>query len=494
MNVQESTVQTSSHPGSKFVYIAALFAALGGLLFGYDTGVISGAILFVKDQYSLSAGREEEVVSAVLWGAVAGALIGGWLADRFGRRLVIIGAGITFVLGAIGTAVTPTVPLLIAGRVVVGVAIGIASLIAPMYIAEIAPPAVRGTLVSINQLALVSGILVAYLVDYALSGASAWRWMFGLAAIPAAILVVGMFMLPESPRWLIAHDQDELGRRVLSRIRAGNAQGVEREIGDIRAGLAQQSRGWAELSHPGVRPALIVGVLLALFQQLTGINTVIYYAPTIFQYAGLTSSSSAILATVVVGVINVAITVVAVWLIDRVGRRPLLLVSIVGMTLSLLSLGLAFRAPSMSGAAGWFAAISLGVYIASFAVGLGPVFWLLISEIYPLNIRGLGMGVATVVNWVTNLVVALTFLTLIDRLGKPGTFWLYAAVSILALIFTAMFVPETKGRSLEEIETHWHGGGSLKALSRGPQQRHLPPGLVEYQPGADHDDAGNGRH
>ncbi len=454
----------SQPPAGKFVYVAAIFAALGGLLFGYDTGVISGAILFVKDQFTLSSGTESEVVSSVLWGAVVGALFGGWLADRFGRRPVILGAAVAFVIGAIGTAVTPTVSWLIAGRVVVGLAIGVASLIAPMYIAEIAPPAIRGTLVSINQLALVSGILVAYLVDYALAGAEAWRWMFALAAFPAAVLAVGMLFLPESPRWLIAHDHLAQGRQVLTRIRGGKTAETEREIADIRSGLALQSRGWDELRHPGVRPALLVGVLLALFQQLTGINTVIYYAPTIFQYAGITSSSAAILATVGVGVINVLTTIVAVRLIDRTGRRPLLLVSLVGMTLSLVALGLAFRSPSTGGAVGWFAAVSLAVYIASFAVGLGPVFWLLISEIYPLSVRGVGMSLATVVNWVTNLLVALTFLTLIDRLGKPGTFWLYASISVIAVVFSILFIPETKGKSLEEIEAHWHSGGRLQEL------------------------------
>ena len=465
MNASQKPEQASEQPTGRFVYVAAIFAALGGLLFGYDTGVISGAILFVKNQFALTSGTESEVVSSVLWGAVVGALFGGYLADRFGRRPVILGAAVIFVIGAIGTAVTPTVSWLIAGRVVVGLAIGVASLIAPMYIAEIAPPTIRGTLVSINQLALVSGILVAYLVDYALAGAEAWRWMFALAALPASVLAIGMIFLPESPRWLIAHDHLDQGRQVLTRIRAGSGTEAEREIADIRSGLDLQSRGWDELRHPGVRPALVVGVLLALFQQLTGINTVIYYAPTIFQYAGITSSSAAILATVGVGVVNVLATIVAVRLMDRAGRRPLLLVSLVGMTVSLVALGLAFRSPSTSGAVGWFAAVSLAVYIASFAVGLGPVFWLLISEIYPLSVRGMGMSLATVANWVTNLVVALTFLTLIDHLGKPGTFWLYASISVVAVVFSLLFIPETKGKSLEEIEAHWHAGGRLQELA-----------------------------
>ncbi len=495
MTAERQVEPATEHRSGRFVYLAVFFAALGGLLFGYDTGVISGAILFIKDQFSLSSGREEEVVSSVLWGAVVGAMFGGWLADRFGRRPVIIGAAATFVVGAIGTAVAPTVAWLISGRVVVGLAIGIASLIAPMYIAEIAPSAIRGTLVSINQLALVSGILVAYLVDYALSGTAAWRWMLALAAIPALILGVGMIFLPESPRWLIAHDRLEQGRGILQRIRAQQTvEQTDHEIGEIQAGLAQQTHGWDELRHPGVRPALLVGILLALFQQLTGINTVIYYAPTIFQYAGITSSSAAILATVGVGAVNVLITIVAVWLIDRVGRRPLLLISLIGMTLSLFALGLAFRSPQVGGTAGWFAAISLGVYIASFAIGLGPVFWLLISEIYPLTIRGLGMSLATVMNWGTNLIVALSFLTLIERLGKSGTFWLYASISIAALLFTIFVVPETKGRSLEEIETHWHSGGSLKALSHGTRTRRLPSDLHEYHAGSGIEDERNGHH
>ncbi|HED03148.1 MAG TPA: sugar porter family MFS transporter [Candidatus Fraserbacteria bacterium] len=450
----------------RFVYVAAFFAALGGLLFGYDTGVISGAILFVKQQFALTPGMEGVVVSAVLAGAVIGAIAGGPLSDRYGRRPVIIAAAILFALGAAGTALAPGVYLLIAGRVVVGVAIGVASLIAPMYIAEIAPHKIRGSLVALNQLALTVGIVISYLVDYALAGAHAWRWMFALAAIPALILGIGMLFLPESPRWLVSHALIERARTALKRVRGESKEQTEREISEIQTSLGQQTGGWAELLSAKVRPGLLIGMLLALFQQITGINTVIYYAPTIFQFAGFKSASAAILATIGVGVVNVVFTVVAVRLLDKTGRRPLLLVGLVGMVLSLTVLGWAFLSQSISGSLGLVAAASLAVYIASFAIGLGPVFWLLISEVYPLKVRGLGMGLATLVNWGSNLVVALTFLDLIQSLGRAGTFWLYAVMGVAAWLFSYLYVPETKGKTLEEIEEHWRAGRHPRELNR----------------------------
>lgn len=436
-----------------YVYMAAAISALGGLLFGYDTGVISGAILFVREEFQLGSTLQEVVVSSVLWGAVLGAATGGLLADRLGRRMLLLITGILFALGAIGTAIAPTVAWLIALRVVVGVAIGAASFSAPLYVSEIAPARHRGWLVSLNQLAITSGIVVSYLVDFALSGIGAWRWMFGLAAIPAVGLATGMLFLPESPRWLMEHVLVDQARRILQRTRG--TSDVEEELEDIRASLAQSSGSWSQLVGPLVRPALVVGLGLAVFQQITGINTVIYYAPTIFQLAGFTSASVAILATAGVGVVNVLMTVVSMYLIDRVGRRPLLLVGMAGMVFSLGILGVAFWLPGLSDVVGWVAIGSLALYVASFAIGLGPVFWLLIAEIYPLPVRGRAMSLATIVNWGFNLLVALTFLTLIEVLGRPGTFWLYGGLGIGAWFFVFWLVPETKGRTLEQIEAYW---------------------------------------
>ena len=448
--------------GRRLVYLATAISALGGMLFGYDTGVISGAILFIQREFSLSAGIEEVVVSAVLLGAVAGAVGGGILADRLGRRRLLIVTAVVFGLGAIEAALAPGVAWLVAGRVIAGAAIGVASFAAPLYISEIAPVDIRGKLVSINQVALTSGIVVAYLVDYALAGSQAWRWMFALAVIPAAAFGIGLLFTPNSPRWLAEKGHTDQARAVLERIRG--LEQVESELSEIQKSMAQQKGHWSELLTPLLRPAMIVGVGLAIAQQITGINTVIYYAPTIFKFAGLPSASAAILASVGVGVVNVALTVVAMQLIDRVGRRPLLLVSLAGMALSLFVLGLAFFLPQLSGSLGWIAVASLMVYVGSFAVGLGPVFWLVLSEIYPLGIRGRAMSVGTVANWGSNLIVALTFLTLTQVLGRPATFWLYGVVSIGAWFFAYLLVPETKGRSLEEIEAHWRAGRHPRAL------------------------------
>lgn len=447
-----------------YVYLVAAFSALGGLLFGYDTGVISGAILFVKQEFALTPIFEGLVVSAVLLGALIGAAFAGSLTDKFGRRRVLIFAASIFALGAIATAWAPTVNWLIIDRVIVGIAIGVASLVAPLYISEASPPDARGALVNLNQLAITVGIVVSYLVDYAFAGTDGWRSMFGIAAIPGLVLGTGMLFLPESPRWLISHGRTDEARRVLKRIRSSGD--VEAEIEQTETSFSLQRGGRSQLLSPLVKPALIVGVGLAAFQQVTGINTVIYYAPTIFQLAGFKAASTAILATVGVGSVNVGMTVVAIRLIDRVGRRPLLLSGLMGMIVSLGLLGLDFLLPSRSGLLGLIAVGSLTIYVASFAIGLGAVFWLLISEIYPLKIRGKAMSIATEVNWGSNLVVALTFLALIQLLGPSGTFWFYGLLSIGAWLFAYLLVPETKGRSLEEIESHWRQGRHPRQMGK----------------------------
>lgn len=451
-----STRADISPQKSYFVTMIAAISALSGLLFGYDTGVISGAILFVQEDFRLATFQEEIVVSAVLLGAMIGALIGGRLTDRMGRRTTLLQVAGLFILGAVGTALAPTMLLLSMGRVVVGIAIGIASFTAPLYISEISPPEVRGKLVSLNQLMITIGIVCSYLADYALAGSRAWRWMFGLAAIPALILLIGVFFVPESPRWYMSRAMKAKAREVLFRMHSAAA--AESELSEIEASLGQQQGDWKELLSARLRPALTIGIGLAIFQQFTGINTVIYYAPTIFQFAGLRSHSAAILATAGVGIVNVLFTIVALRLLDRLGRRPLLLYGLVGMILSLGILGFAFISPNLSEALAWIALICVMLYVASFAIGLGPVFWLMISEIYPLKIRGRAMGIATVMNWSSNLVVALTFLSLLRSLGRPWTFWLYALVGVLGWIFVYRLVPETKGKTLEQIEAQWRGG------------------------------------
>jgi len=446
----------------RFVYLATAISALGGLLFGYDVGVISGAILFIKQEFSLSPTMEEIVVSSVLLGSLAGAAIGGALADRLGRRKLLIVTAIVFGCGAIGAALAPGTAWLIAARLVAGVAIGIASFVAPLYISEIAPVTIRGKLVSINQVALTSGIVISYLIDYAFAGSQAWRWMFALAVVPAVAFGIGLIFIPNSPRWLIARGHSDQAKAVLQKIRSPDQ--VEGELNQIQESVGQQKGSWSELLSPVLRSAMIVGVGLAIAQQITGINTVIYYAPTILKFAGLSSAPAAILASVGVGIVNVVFTLIAMQLIDRVGRRPLLMVSLAGMAVSLFVLGLAFSLPQFAGSLGWIAVGSLMAYVGSFAVGLGPVFWLILSEIYPLSIRGRAMSIGTIANWSANLIVALSFLTLTQVLGKPATFWLYGLVTIGAWLFAFFLVPETKGKTLEQIEAHFRAGKHPRAL------------------------------
>src|SRR5213080_4633584 len=439
--------------GATFVYIAAVFAALGGLLFGYDTGVISGALIFIKREFGLTTAAEEIVVSGVLLGATIGAIVGGKAADLFGRRRVLLVTAAIFGIGALASAMAPSPTVLIVSRVVLGLAIGLASTNVPVYLSEVAPPHARGWVVSLFQLAVTVGIVVAYLTDYAFAGVEGWRWMLGLAVAPALIFGTGMFFLPETPRWLIRGGHHEVAHRVLVRIR--DLGDVNVEIEEIKASLAQQTEGghWTDLLRRQVRPALVVGLGLAVFQQITGINTVIYYAPKILQTAGFNSASGAILATVGVGVVNVGMTIIAMFLVDRAGCRPLLLVGIAGMIITLGVLGLSFR--YRSGQLAWIAVICLMGYVASFAISLGPIFWLLIAEIYPLKIRGLAEGTAATFNWASNLVVSLTFLTLVEKLGASSTFLLYAFASVASWLFAYYFVPETRGRTLEQIEAFW---------------------------------------
>jgi SP family galactose:H+ symporter-like MFS transporter len=446
-----------------FVQMVAATAALAGLLFGFDTGVISGAILFIKGEFGLTPFAEELLVSAALVGAVFGSILSGRLTDLIGRRrAILITAGI-FAVGSILCALATSIAVLIVGRIAIGLAIGVASYTAPLYISEMAPPKLRGGLVTLNQLAITVGILLAYVVDAAFASSENWRVMFAFGVIPAVALELGIAVLPESPRWLLLHDHKQQALEVLSRIRKTNE--ITAEVADILEHTESGHGKLADLLSPVVRRVLFCGVALAIIQQITGINTVIYYAPTIFQQAGFHSAEGAIIATAGVGLVNVLMTVISIPLLDRVGRRPLLLASLGGMSLSLAALGLGF---AVGGAAlKWIGVLSLVVYIASFAIGLGPVFWLLISEIFPLRIRGQAASVATMVNWLSNFLVSLTFLSLLNGLGSVSTFLLYAVLSLAGLWFCFRFVPETKGVPLERIERDLRAGIPLRKLGAG---------------------------
>jgi sugar porter (SP) family MFS transporter len=436
-----------------FVYLVAIVAACAGLLFGYDTGAVSGAIVFVRQEFRLTPLMVGVVTSIALAGASAGAAAGGSVADRFGRRHVIIGTAVLFILGSIGSAFSPSVDWLIASRVVIGIATGVASFVAPMYLSEMAPPKVRGSMVACNQLAVTIGILASYLVDYGFADGRRWRWMFGVGVVPALALLIGMTVVPDTPRWLMLRGRKDEALAALRRIRTPAQIGPE--LGEMREALAASSGRWSDLLSSALRMPMIVGIGLAVLQQATGINTVIYFAPTIFHQAGFASGAASIFASLSVGVVNVVMTVVAVLLLDRVGRRPLLLIGEAGMVLGLAALAAGFALRGAGGLVGWITTFSLIAYVGFFAIGLGPVFWLLIAEIYPLRLRGRAMSVATVANWVANLIMTLTFPALVAAIGSSATFGLYALIGVASFIFTWRLVPETRGKTLEQIEQVW---------------------------------------
>ncbi|GCE06598.1 sugar porter family MFS transporter [Dictyobacter aurantiacus] len=448
---------TTPHSTKKLsVYFITSVAALGGLLFGYDTGVISGAQLFLVKTFSLNPQQQELAVSAVLIGAIIGAIVAGKVNDAFGRKKTLLLLAVIFTLGALLTAVSPNYTLFLIFRAIVGLGIGAAASVVPVYISEMAPFQMRGKLVTFNQLAVTIGIAVSYWVDLAFAHAGmGWPPMFATAAIPGILLFVGMLMSPETPRWYASRGRWAEARQVLECIEGADP---ELEIAEIHTSLSiEQKQGRIrDLFTPRVRMALLVGVGLAVFQQFVGINTVIYYAPTIFQSAGVSSASSAILATSVVGVVNVLATIVALLLLDKAGRRVLLISGCIGMIIGLALLGTIFATGAAN--AGLLTMLALMIYIISFAISMGPVFWLMSAEIFPTSVRGAGASVCSFSNWAANFIVSITFLSLIGGIGTAHTFWLYAVIGVIALVFCWYLVPETKGKTLEQIEAYWNNG------------------------------------
>jgi len=446
------------------VIITAATAGLAGLLFGYDTGVIAGALLQITPDFGLGSFESGLVVGAVPLGAVAGAWFASSGSDKYGRRSLILTAGIIFIIGAIIAAISPGTWILVVSRIVIGVAIGVASAVAPVYISEIAPPDIRGRLVTFFQLAVTIGILVAYLVGLAFANSDeGWRWMLGLGAVPALALVIGIVRLPSSPRWLLMVGREDDARDALQRVRTEGPEAIELEIKEIEASMNIHEGTWRDLLAPAVKAALVVGIGLAILQQITGINTVIYYAPTIIQETGIDSDASSILASLGVGIVNVLMTVVALRLLDSRGRREMLFVGVSGISISLFILGLAFLIGADSTFATVMAIGSLMLFVSSFAISLGPIFWLLNAEIYPLSVRSKAASAGTMTNWFFNFLVSLTFLPLIDLLSQTGAFWFYGAIGIVTLWFCWKYVPETKGRSLEQINDIFENRAKARA-------------------------------
>ena len=440
-------------PTGRTIYF---FGALGGLLFGYDTGVISGALLFIPNDFKLSPFLQGAIVAGLLLGAMIGAACAGRLSDRLGRRRLIMIAAIVFTGGALLAALAPSVWVLIAARVIIGFGVGSAALVVPLYLAEIAPAEVRGAITSLNQLMIVCGILAAFIVNAILASSGNWRLMLGLAAVPSLALLIGMLFMPETPRYLVHVGEEETAADVLEDL-PGDERPQER-IEEIRE-IDQAEEGGtglaALLRAKWIRPALLVAVGLAVFQQLVGINTIIYYAPTTLTNVGF-SKTSAIYANLIIGVINVALTVLAIWLIDRVGRKPLLYGGIAGMVASLVVLGVGLSVLATPHHPGDPAAVltlvCLATFIASFAATWGPVVWVMIPQVLPLSVRGTAMGIAVFGNWAANFAVSQTFPPLLSSLGPGPVFLGYAALGLCGGLFVKKFVAETKGRSLEDIE------------------------------------------
>ncbi|WP_218043499.1 sugar porter family MFS transporter [Lentilactobacillus dabitei] len=449
-------MENSSKPQVKIHKVSAgfvyFFGALGGLLFGYDTGVISGAILFIERQLHLDSWQQGWVVSAVLLGAILGAAVIGPMSDRFGRRKLVLLSAIIFFVGAIGSAFSPEFWTLILSRIILGMAVGAASALIPTYLAELSPADKRGSMSSLFQLMVMTGIFLAYVTNYGLSGFyTGWRWMLGFAAVPAALLFFGALILPESPRFLVKANKPEEAKQILKIMNKKNPGVVDSELSDIKEQAAIKSGGWKELFGKLVRPSLVIGVGLAIFQQVMGCNTVLYYAPTIFTDVGF-GVSAALIAHIGIGIFNVIVTAIAVAIMDKIDRRKMLNIGAMGMGVSLLVMSFAMKFSGQSLTAGVICVIALTIYIAFFSATWGSVMWVMIGEVFPLNIRGLGNSFSSVINWSANMIVSLTFPPLLDFFGTGSLFIGYAVLCFASIWFVQKKVFETRNRSLEDIE------------------------------------------
>jgi len=434
-----------------YVIAVTVVAAIGGLIFGFDTAIVAGATRYMKEQFSLNSLQEGWAVSVVLIGCMFGSGLAGAISDRIGRRRFMLISAVLFFVSAVGCALPRTIVAFVVFRFIGGLGIGSAAVLAPLYIAEIAPARIRGALVSVNQMAIVTGILLAYFVNWVFAGAgpSNWRYMYATGAIPSVFFFLLLLRVPESPRWLVKKGREDEARRVLARINTIDMAAAE--IRDIKATMALEKGSFRELFQPGFRRPIFIAVVLAIFQQITGINAILYYAPRIFESAGF-ARVSAIGQSTIVGFTNMLFTIVAIVLADRVGRRPLLLVATGGMGVSLVLLGAAFKFQFLPPSALLFVIL---LYIAFFASAMGPLVWVVMAEIFPIRMRGAAMGFATLILWFADFSVTLTFPVISDKLNASTAFWIYAAMCALDLVFMIFYLPETKGRTLEEIERRW---------------------------------------
>jgi MFS transporter, SP family, arabinose:H+ symporter len=464
-----------------YVVASTMTAALGGILFGFDTAVISGAEGMVKTQFHFSSLMEGWFVSSTIVGCILGVLIAGVLSDRYGRKKILLLSAALFFFSALFWAASNAAWMLITFRILCGCGIGVASILAPMYISEISPPQWRGRMVALYQLAIALGIVVAYFSNLALhhlsleldpakttallywfSGDQVWRGMFAVAALPALIFGAMILFIPESPRWLMKNGREDRAMEILSRV--GGMSVARNEVQSIRESLGVESGSLRELLAPGWRLALIIGILLAILQQFCGINVVLYYGPKIFQMAGY-SEAAALAKQVYVGLVNAVFTIIAIMLVDRIGRRPLLMLGVVGAAFSLFMAGLMFHLhvkpdEKVDPANLWKIFSFLLLYCAFFSFSYGPVVWIIISEIFPNRIRGRAMAISTLALWAACWLVTQITPYLLEKITAAGTFWVFAALCLPTLPLTLLLVPETKGRSLEEIEKYWLAKGA----------------------------------
>ncbi|MFD4248186.1 sugar porter family MFS transporter [Amycolatopsis thermoflava] len=445
-------------PHTRRLRLITVIATFGGLLFGYDTGVINGALPYMQADLGLTALSEGLVTSSLLLGAALGAVLGGRLSDRRGRRRTILALAVIFLVGTLGCTFAPDTTVMVISRFVLGLAVGGASVTVPTYLAEVSPAERRGRLVTQNELMIVTGQLLAFTFNAIIGNAfgesgGVWRWMLVLATLPAVVLWFGMLVMPESPRWLASRERFGDALSVLKEVRS--ARRAEAELAEVRQ-LALQDRqaktgGWSDLATPWIRRLVLTGVGIAIVQQITGVNSIMYYGTQILTDAGF-SANGALTANIANGVISVLATFVGIWLLGRVNRRPMLIAGQIGTTSALLLIGLfSLLLPEGTGRA--FVVLTLTVTFLAFQQGsISPVTWLMLSEIFPLKLRGFGFGLCALVLWLTNFAVGLLFPLLVEAIHISGTFFLFAALGVGAITFVARFVPETRGRSLETLE------------------------------------------
>jgi len=458
---------TEKNDTTFLIYLIASIGALGGILFGFDTGVISGALQFVNQSFHLSTVTKELLVSCVVLGALFGALMSGRLADAFGRRRMLIVAALAFILGTLITVFSTHVNELIAGRFILGLAIGVTSYTTPLFISEMAPASVRGSLVLMNAIMITGGEAIAYLVDYALTPTHSWRLMFAAGLIPAILLFIGMLALPSTPRFLVLKGLFPKAKKVLGKIRYN--KNIEFEFQQIKKSCEQKKGAWNELFSAKLKPVLIIGVGLGILQQFVGINTVMYYGPVIFKAAGFHGTKAAILATFGMGIVNTVMSMVGFLIVDKVGRRRLLLIGSSIAAISLIVVGFCFKVSTSTALSSWSALVAMVFYIAGYCLSVGSMFWLIISEIYPIHVRGLAMSFVTAIQWGANFVVAMSFLSILNFFGASFTFWLYALMSGICFLFCYYLVPETTGVSLEKIQYNLSIGKASRELGQAIQ-------------------------